>query len=107
MAEQFLEDLLNVIKSKKNDDPNFSYTAQLRQKGLQSILKKINEESMETILAASYESNEELTQELADLWFHCLVLMSLKNLNVSDIVDELKKREGVSGIEEKNSRAQK
>jgi len=74
---------------------------------LQSILKKINEESMETILAASYESNEELTQELADLWFHCLVLMSLKNLNVSDIVDELKKREGVSGIEEKNNRAQK
>jgi len=107
MAEQFLEDLLNIIKSKKNDDPNFSYTAQLQQKGLQSILKKINEESMETILAASYESNEELTQELADLWFHCLVLMSLKNLNVSDIVDELKKREGVSGIEEKNNRAQK
>ena len=104
MTDQFLENLLNTIKSKKKDDHESSYTAQLHQKGLEAILKKINEEAMETIVAASAKNKVELIHELADLWFHCLVLLSEKNLTVNDIINELKRREGVSGIEEKKNR---
>jgi phosphoribosyl-ATP pyrophosphohydrolase len=104
LDEVFLEKLLDVIKSKKNSDPKLSYTAMLQSKGLDAILKKINEESTETIMAAKSETREDLIHELADLWFHCLVLLANKNLSVKDVIGELKRREGVSGIEEKNSR---
>ena len=104
MTDQFLENLLNTIKSKKKNDPESSYTAQLHQKGLEAILKKINEEAMEMIVAASAKNKVELIHEIADLWFHCLVLLSEKNLTVNDIINELKRREGVSGIEEKKNR---
>ena len=102
--KSYLEDLLDSIKSKKNDDPSVSYTSQLHSKGINEILKKIGEESSETIIAAKGESNDELIHEIADLWFHCLVLLSAKNLRVEDIINELKSREGTSGIEEKNNR---
>ena len=70
----------NLIKSKKNDDPKISYTALLHQKGLSEILNKISEEAEETITAAQSEGNDDLVHEIADLWFHCLVLLSQKNL---------------------------
>jgi phosphoribosyl-ATP pyrophosphohydrolase len=104
MMDSYLENLLNLIKSKKNDDTSVSYTAKLHAKGINEILKKIGEESSEIIIAAKGDSNDELIHEIADLWFHCLVLLSVKNLRVEDIIKELKSREGVSGIEEKNNR---
>ena len=107
MKDEYLESLLSLIKSKKNDDPEISYTALLRQKGLNEILSKISEEAEETIIAAQSEGNEQLVHEIADLWFHCLVLLSQKNLTVNDITNELKKRQGTSGIEEKNNRVKK
>ena len=107
MKDEYLESLLSLIKSKKNDDPEISYTALLHQKGLNEILSKISEEAEETIIAAQSEGNEKLVHEIADLWFHCLVLLSQKNLTVDDITNELKKRQGTSGIEEKNNRVKK
>ena len=107
MKDEYLESLLSLIKSKKNDDPEISYTALLHQKGLNEILSKISEEAEETIIAAQSEGNQELVHEIADLWFHCLVLLSQKNLTVDDITKELKKRQGTSGIEEKNNRVKK
>ena len=107
MKDEYLESLLSLIKSKKNDDPEISYTALLHQKGLNEILSKISEEAEETIVAAQSEGNEQLVHEIADLWFHCLVLLSQKNLTVDDITNELKKRQGTSGIEEKNNRVKK
>ena len=107
MKDEYLESLLSLIKSKKNDDPEISYTALLHQKGLNEILSKISEEAEETIIAAQSEGNEKLVHEIADLWFHCLVLLSHKNLTVDDITNELKKRQGTSGIEEKNNRVKK
>tara|TARA_B110000285_G_C14944386_1_gene523598 strand:- start:525 stop:848 length:324 start_codon:yes stop_codon:yes gene_type:complete len=107
MKDEYLESLLSLIKSKKNDDPEISYTALLHQKGLNEILSKISEEAEETIIAAQSEGNQELVHEIADLWFHCLVLLSQKNLTVDDITNELKKRQGISGIEEKNNRVKK
>ena len=104
MTNEYLEDLLNIIKSKKDNDPNFSYTAHLHKKGLNEILKKIGEEAAETIIAAKSDNDNELIHEIADLWFHCLVLLSKKNLCVVDVVDELRRREGISGIEEKKNR---
>tara|TARA_B110000914_G_scaffold88478_1_gene77785 strand:- start:206 stop:529 length:324 start_codon:yes stop_codon:yes gene_type:complete len=107
MKDEYLESLLSLIKSKKNDDPKISYTALLHQKGINEILSKISEEAEETIIAAQSEGNQELVHEIADLWFHCLVLLSQKNLTVDDITNELKKRQGTSGIEEKNNRVKK
>jgi phosphoribosyl-ATP pyrophosphohydrolase len=107
MKDEYLESLLSIIKSKKNDDPEISYTALLHQKGLNEILSKISEEAEETVIAAQSEGNQELVHEIADLWFHCLVLLSQKNLTVDDITKELKKRQGTSGIEEKNNRVKK
>jgi phosphoribosyl-ATP pyrophosphohydrolase len=104
MTNEYLEDLLNIIKSKKDNDPNLSYTAHLHKKGLNEILKKIGEEAAETIIAAKSDNDNELIHEIADLWFHCLVLLSKKNLCVVDVVDELRRREGISGIEEKKNR---
>ena len=107
MKDDYLESLLSLIKSRKNDDPKISYTALLHQKGLNEILSKISEEAEETIIAAQSEGNKELVHEIADLWFHCLILLSQKNLTVDDITNELKKRQGTSGIEEKNNRVKK
>jgi phosphoribosyl-ATP pyrophosphohydrolase len=107
MKDEYLESLLSLIKSKKNDDPKISYTALLHQKGINEILSKISEEAKETIIAAQSEGNDQLVHEIADLWFHCLILLSQKNLTVDDITSELKRREGTSGIDEKNNRVKK
>ena len=104
MKDDFLESLLQIIKSKKDEDPNVSYTAALHKKGLNEILKKIGEEASETIIAAKSDNKDELIHEIADLWFHCLVLLSKKDLTVDDVTNELKKRSGMSGIEEKKNR---
>ncbi|MBT3826644.1 MAG: phosphoribosyl-ATP diphosphatase [Nitrosomonadales bacterium] len=107
MKDEFLEHLLTIIKSKKNENPKASYTAMLQQKDLIEILKKIEEEAFEVIDAAKFENKSDIIHEVADLWFHCLVLLAKKNLSVEDITNELKKRQGISGIEEKLNRVKK
>ncbi|HAP04270.1 MAG TPA: phosphoribosyl-ATP diphosphatase, partial [Methylophilaceae bacterium] len=87
--------------------PSKSYTASLYRDGLEAILKKVNEEAFETIIAARQGDNKELVHEVADLWFHTLVLMAHKNLSAEDILNELSRREGTSGIEEKKNRPPK
>ena len=99
-----LKKLTEILEARKKDDPSKSYTASLYRDGLEAILKKGNEEAFETIIAARQGDNKELIHEVADLWFHTLVLMAHKNLSAEDILNELSRREGTSGIEEKESR---
>ncbi len=102
-----LKKLTETLEARKKDDPTKSYTASLYRDGLEAILKKVNEEAFETIVAARQGDDKELIHEVADLWFHTLVLMAYKNLSVEDILNELARREGTSGIEEKESRSSK
>ena len=102
-----LKKLTETLEARKKDDPSKSYTASLYRDGLEAILKKVNEEAFETIIAARQGDNKELVHEVADLWFHTLILMAHKNLSVEDILNELSRREGTSGIEEKESRPPK
>jgi phosphoribosyl-ATP pyrophosphohydrolase len=98
-----LKKLTETLEARKKDDPTKSYTASLYRDGLEAILKKVNEEAFETIIAARQGDNKELIHEVADLWFHTLV--AHKNLSAEDILNELAKREGTSGIEEKENRS--
>ena len=102
-----LKKLTETLEARKKDDPTKSYTASLYRDGLEAILKKVNEEAFETIIAARQGDDKELIHEVADLWFHTLVLMAHKNLSAEDILNELARREGASGIEEKESRSSK
>ena len=102
-----LKKLTETLEARKKDDPTKSYTASLYRDGLEAILKKVNEEAFEIIIAARQGDDKELIHEVADLWFHTLVLMAHKNLSVEDILNELARREGTSGIEEKESRSSK
>jgi phosphoribosyl-ATP pyrophosphohydrolase len=102
-----LKKLTETLEARKKEDPSKSYTASLYRDGLEAILKKVNEEAFETIIAARQGDNKELVHEVADLWFHTLVLMAHKNLSAEDILNELSRREGTSGIEEKESRPRK
>ena len=107
MKDEFLEHLLSIIKSKKNDNPKVSYTAMLQQEDIIETLKKIEEEAFEVIDAAKLKNKSNIVHEVSDLWFHCLVLLAKKNLTVEDITNELKNRQGISGIEEKLNRVKK
>jgi len=102
-----LKKLTETLEARKKDDPTKSYIASLYRDGLEAILKKVNEEAFETIIAARQGDDKELIHEVADLWFHTLVLMAHKNLSAEDILNELSRREGTSGIEEKESRSSK
>ena len=102
-----LRKLTETLEARKKDDPSKSYTASLYRDGLEAILKKVNEEVFETIIAARQGDDKDLIHEVADLWFHTLVLMAHKNLSVDDILDELSRREGISGIDEKENRVLK
>jgi len=106
-----LEQLDRVIKARQQEDPDSSYVAALHHKGLNKILEKLGEESIETIIAAKDAQNsgnkDALIYETADLWFHSLVMLSALNCNSEDVMQELARRFGVSGIQEKASRQQK
>jgi len=94
-----------VIAERRAADPSSSYVAALNAKGLDAILKKVGEEATETVLAAKSGSREQVIHETADLWFHCLVLLGAQGVSVADVLAELERREGRSGIDEKASRA--
>ena len=101
---EILQRLMQVLESRKSADPEKSYVAGLYAKGLDNILKKIGEESAETIIAAKNGDSEHLIYEMADLWFHCLVLLSHQGLKPESVLNELERRFGLSGIEEKAQR---
>ena len=97
--------LAAIIDSRKGGDPDVSYVSRLFHKGDDAILKKIGEEATEVVLAAKDTRHggapKALVGEVADLWFHCLVMLSHFNLSPADVLAELERREGLSGIEEK------
>ncbi|WP_118185242.1 phosphoribosyl-ATP diphosphatase [Paraburkholderia phosphatilytica] len=97
--------LAAVIDSRKGGDPDASYVARLFHKGDDAVLKKIGEEATEVVLAAKDTRHggapKALVGEVADLWFHCLVMLSHFNLSPADVLAELERREGLSGLEEK------
>ena len=93
--------LAAVIESRKAADASSSYVAGLYAKGLDAILKKIGEEATETVLAAKTGNKQQIVHETADLWFHTLVLLANQGLGPDDILQELERRFGVSGLDEK------
>ena len=98
--------LSELMEERKSADPASSYVAKLYAKGMDSILKKVGEEATETVIAAKGGKVEDIIYETADLWFHTLVMLSHAGLSAQDVLDELARREGLSGIEEKASRTQ-
>ena len=97
--------LADLLEQRKVADPATSYVAKLYAKGMDSILKKIGEEATETVIAAKGGNNDEIIYETADLWFHTLIMLSHAGLKPQDVLDELARREGLSGIVEKDSRS--
>jgi phosphoribosyl-ATP pyrophosphohydrolase len=104
-----MSDILNrlaeLLEQRKVADPDSSYVAKLYAKGMDSILKKVGEEATETVIAAKGGNKEEIIYETADLWFHTMVRLAKADLKPQDILDELARREGLSGIDEKNARS--
>ena len=100
-----LADLIETRKPANGGDPEKSYVARLLQKGPDAFLKKIGEEATETVMAAKDIDNggdrAKLTNEVADLWFHSMIALAHYGLTPADVVDELARREGLSGLEEK------
>ena len=101
-----LSRLSELLEQRKAADPSSSYVAKLYAKGMDSILKKIGEEATETVIAAKGGKAEESVYETADLWFHTLVMLSHAGLSAQDVLNELARREGLSGIAEKASRTE-
>ena len=99
-----LEKLAEVIEARKIATAEKSYVASLFDKGMNTILKKIGEEAAETIVAAKEDDDAQLVYETADLWFHTLVMLAARGLGPGDVLAELERRFGMSGLEEKAAR---
>jgi phosphoribosyl-ATP pyrophosphohydrolase len=99
-----LNALADVLDARKQQDPERSYVAKLHTKGLDAILKKIGEEATETVMAAKDGIPEKIVYEVADLWFHTLILLSHQGLRPQEVLRELERRFGLSGLDEKASR---
>ena len=106
-----LEQLAATLESRRKADPGESYVASLHEKGLNRILEKVGEEATEVIIAAKDAAagtgREELVGEVADLWFHSMVMLSHLDVDVSEVTDCLRARFGRSGIAEKAGRAKR
>jgi phosphoribosyl-ATP pyrophosphohydrolase len=105
-APEILERLEATIAARRAADPESSYVAKLNAKGLNKIAQKVGEEAVEAVIAAMAEDRDALVGEAADLIFHLMVLLSAKDIALADVLAELDRREGVSGIAEKASRSQ-
>ena len=103
-SETMFQRVYEVIMERKNQSPDNSYVASLMEEGIDPILKKISEESTEVILAAKNVNRKKQIHEITDLWFHLLILMGYQGITIEDISQELKKRFGQSGLEEKSKR---
>jgi phosphoribosyl-ATP pyrophosphohydrolase len=99
-----LRRLGEVISARKQADPASSYVASLLAKGQDAVLRKVAEEATETLLASKDGDKLHIVREMADLWFHCLILLAWHGLGPDDVLAELRRREGISGIDEKASR---
>ena len=106
MTAEILQRLTETLEARKQAAPDTSYVAKLFCKGEDAILKKVGEEATEVVLASKSGDKTHLVYETADLWFHTMVLLAHHGLSAQDVLNELARREGLSGIVEKNSRAQ-
>jgi phosphoribosyl-ATP pyrophosphohydrolase len=104
MGNDVLQRLTATIAARKGAAADTSYVAKLFSKGEDAILKKVGEEATEVLLAAKSGDKSHLVYETADLWFHCMVLLAQHDLSAADVLQELARREGVSGIVEKQNR---
>lgn len=101
---KILDDVHAVLRSRLGADPSSSYAASLYHKGLDAILKKVGEEATETVMAAKDGDADKLVYEIADLWFHTMVLLAHQGLEPQHVLDELDRRMGTSGLAEKAAR---
>jgi len=104
VKQDILQKLTETLEARKHASPDSSYVAMLFSKGEDATLKKIGEEATEVILASKGGDKSHLVYETADLWFHCMVLLSRHGLSTEDVLNELARREGMSGITEKVGR---
>lgn len=103
-SPDILQRLTETLEARKQASPESSYVAKLFSRGEDAILKKIGEETTELILASKEGDRSHLVYETADLWFHCMVLLAQHGVSAADVLNELARREGLSGIAEKDSR---
>ena len=106
MSNDILQRLTQTLEARKQASPESSYVAKLFSKGEDAILKKIGEEATELILASKEGDKTHLVYETADLWFHCMVLLAQHGLSADNVLEELARREGLSGVAEKAGRKQ-
>jgi phosphoribosyl-ATP pyrophosphohydrolase len=99
-----LQQLAAVLEQRKTQSADQSYVAGLYAKGMDHILKKVGEEAVETIMAAKDGDKAKIVYETADLWFHCMVMLAAQDLGPEQVLNELQRRFGLSGIEEKAQR---
>lgn len=104
MSDNILGQIAEILEERKQADPDSSYVASLYSKGLDTILKKIGEEATETVIAAKDGDAGQLVYEVADLWFHTLVLLAEQGLGPDRVLNELERRFGLSGLAEKAAR---
>jgi phosphoribosyl-ATP pyrophosphohydrolase len=100
LSQDVLARLAEVVAQRRGGDADKSYVARLFGKGTDAILKKIGEEATETVMAAKDGDRQKIVYEVADLWFHCLIALEAFDLKPADVLAELQRREGLSGLEE-------
>ncbi|MGF6147766.1 Phosphoribosyl-ATP pyrophosphatase [Kingella potus] len=105
MNTDIFKSVQDIIDSRKGADPDTSYVARLFAQGGDKILKKVIEEAGEVLMAAKDGDKAHLVYEMADLWFHCMVLLSEHGLRAENVAEELARRQGLSGLAEKAARA--
>ena len=103
-SDAVLARLADVIEARRGADPATSYVARLLSRAPDAVLKKIGEEATETVMAAKDGDRGRIVAETADLWFHCLVMLAQYDLAPSDVLAELARREGLSGLDEHAAR---
>jgi phosphoribosyl-ATP pyrophosphohydrolase len=99
-----LERIADAINERKGGDPGKSYVAKLFHQGDDAMLKKIGEEATEVVLAAKGADRLHLVREVTDLWFHCMIVLARHGLGPNDVLAEMQRREGISGVDEKAAR---
>jgi phosphoribosyl-ATP pyrophosphohydrolase len=102
--KDILQRIAASIEERKGGDPEKSYVAKLFAQGEDAMLKKIGEEATETVLAAKSGDRLHLVREVTDLWFHCMIVLSRHGLGPQDVLAEMQRREGISGLDEKAAR---